>query len=313
MQGGRIPRSKYPRTTLDQFTLEDDILYLCQRKVDGTILYLLVVPLELRKAALRHIHEKESAHLGQHKTILKAEEYFYWPNLKQDVRQYVKECITCQQFKSASGLQQPWQELPPVNQPMERISIDITDMGSGALGHRHVLTVVDHFSRFVNFYPLTSRTAENIVKKLDMLVDCYGVPRVLLSDNAQEFCSETLKTWSRENGVRLIHSTPYHPQGNSISERMHRTMKAILTALCKGQPSKWPQYIKQCQRIINGAVHETTGEQPYFLMFNRKAPRMVGIELPQMEQDSNLSVAMELVKETNREQAKKGGTKSRKK
>ncbi len=136
-----------------------------------------------------------------------------------------------------------------------------------------------------------------------MLVDCYGVPRVLFSDNAFEFCSESLKTWSRENGFRLIHLTPYHPQGNSISERMHRTMKAILTALRKGQPSKWPQYIKQCQRIINGAVHETTGEQPYFLMFNRRAPRMVGIELPHMEQDSNLSVAIELVKKTNRAQA----------
>ncbi len=35
LNGGRIPRSKYPRTTLDQFTLKDDILYLCKRKVDG--------------------------------------------------------------------------------------------------------------------------------------------------------------------------------------------------------------------------------------------------------------------------------------
>ncbi len=139
LRGGRIPRSKYPRTTLDQFTLEDDILYLCKRKVDSTILYLLAVPQDLKKAALKRIHEKESGHLGQHKTILKAEEYFYWPDLKQDVRKYVKECITCQQFKSTSGLQQPWQELPPVNRPMERLSMDITDMGSGALGHRYVL------------------------------------------------------------------------------------------------------------------------------------------------------------------------------
>ncbi len=88
LRGGRILRSKYPRTTLDQFMLEDDILYLCKHKVDGAILYLLVVPRDLKKTALKHIHEKESGHLGQHKTILKAEEYFYWPNLKQDVRKY---------------------------------------------------------------------------------------------------------------------------------------------------------------------------------------------------------------------------------
>ncbi len=58
LEGGRIPRSKYPRATLDQFPLEDGILYLCKQKIDGTILYLLIVPNELRKDALGLIHEK---------------------------------------------------------------------------------------------------------------------------------------------------------------------------------------------------------------------------------------------------------------
>ncbi len=58
--GGRIPRSKYPRATLDQFSLEDDVLYFCKKQLDGTLLYLLVVHNDLRKEALRHIHEKES-------------------------------------------------------------------------------------------------------------------------------------------------------------------------------------------------------------------------------------------------------------
>ncbi len=116
-------------------------------------------------------------------------------------------------------------------------------MGSGAIGQKYVLTVIDHFSQFVNLYPMSTRTAESVISKLDMVVEAYGAPRVLLADNAREFCSEKLKAWSRENGIRLIHSTPYHPQGNSISERMHRTMKAVLTTLCKGQPAMWPHYL----------------------------------------------------------------------
>ncbi len=106
LKGGRIPRARYPRATLDQFTLEDQLLYLCKQKGDGIILYLLVVPLELRKTAMNHIHDRGAGHLGQHKNILKAEEYFCWPYLKQDVRRYVKECVSCHQFKVASGLQQ---------------------------------------------------------------------------------------------------------------------------------------------------------------------------------------------------------------
>ncbi len=194
------------------------------------------MPNELRKDALRLIHERESGHLGQHKSILRAEEYFYWPNLRKDMKAFLRECITCQQLKMSSGLQQQWQELPPVDQPMARVSIDIKEMGSGAISQKCVLTVIGHFSRLVNLYPMSTRTAESVISKLDMVVKAYGAPRVLLADNAREFCSEKFKAWSRENGVRLVHSTPHHPQGNSISERMHRTMKAVLTILCKGQP-----------------------------------------------------------------------------
>ncbi len=105
LQGGRIPRNKYPRTTLGQFTLEEEVLYLSKQKADGTIMYLLAVPRDLRKAALQHAHDREAGHMGQHKTILKAEHYFYWPNLKQDAREYVKACVTCQQFKTEKNLQ----------------------------------------------------------------------------------------------------------------------------------------------------------------------------------------------------------------
>ncbi len=165
------------------------------------LLYLLVVPNELRGKALNHIHIKESGHLGHHKTILKAEEFFYWPNLRRDVKEFVKECIVCQQFKAGSTLQHQWQELPPVNQPMERISIDLTELGSISLSHKYVLTVIDHSSRFVNLFPMAMRIADNVVKHLEMVVEAYGPPRVLLTDNAREFKSDKLKEWCRENGI----------------------------------------------------------------------------------------------------------------
>ncbi len=44
LEGGGILR--YLRATLDQFVLEDGILYLCKQKIDYTILYLLIVPNE---------------------------------------------------------------------------------------------------------------------------------------------------------------------------------------------------------------------------------------------------------------------------
>ncbi len=145
---------------------------------------------------------------------------------------------------------------------MERVSIDVTEMGSGAIDQKYVLTVIDHFYRFVNLYPMSARTAESVVSKLDMVVESYGAPRVLLADNATEFCSERLRTWCRKNGSEASSFHTLSSTKQLCYERMHRTMKSVLDTLCKCQPAVWPRYIKKCHKVLNSAVHEATGEQP---------------------------------------------------
>ena len=304
LEGGRVPRHRYPSVILNQFIVEDGILYYSKQKRDNTLLYLLVVPTELRKRAITLAHERESGHLGQLKSMLKAEDYFYWPNLRSDVKKFVKECITCQQTKSASTLQRQWRELPSVQQPLERISIDITEM-SPAKGHKYVLTVIDHFSRFVKLFKLRSRQAEEVVRCIMTFVGDYGVPRTLLADNACEFRSHLMTDFCQAHGIHLTYSTPYHPQGNSITERVHRTIKSVLASISKGKPAKWPDYLTQCQQILNAAVHETTGEQPHYLMFNRHAPRFVGTTLPQVDDDVDVNFALDVVRQMAPENSRK--------
>ncbi len=67
----------------------------------------------------------------------------------------------------------------------------------------------------------------------------------------------------------------------------------------------WPWYMKKCQKVLNGAVHEATGEQPHFLIFKRRLTRLVEAELPQLRQNADMEVAMEVVKRTNLDQARK--------
>ncbi len=75
---------------MEQFTLKEDILYHVKEATDGSIQYTLVVLHSLKQKALSQAHEK-SGHIGQKKTIKKAEELFYWCNLKVDVSNYVKQ------------------------------------------------------------------------------------------------------------------------------------------------------------------------------------------------------------------------------
>ncbi len=130
--------------------------FYVKEATDGSIQYTLVVPHSLKQKTLSQAHDI-SGHLGQKKDIKKAEELFYWCNLKVDVSNYVKQCVTCQRLKGQTGLQQPLQELPSVGKSLERVGIGLTDMVAGSQGYRYVLTVVDHFSRYVKFYPLKTK------------------------------------------------------------------------------------------------------------------------------------------------------------
>ena len=55
---------------------------------------------ELKKVILREFHAKPySGHLGYQKTLIVVKRYYYWPNLKRDVVEFVARCFECQQVK----------------------------------------------------------------------------------------------------------------------------------------------------------------------------------------------------------------------
>ncbi len=64
LKGGKLPTKRLPKTTLNQFALEDGLLYFARKKTDGSLHYSLVVPHSLVNSAIQHAHEL-SGHLGK--------------------------------------------------------------------------------------------------------------------------------------------------------------------------------------------------------------------------------------------------------
>ena len=220
--------------------------------------------------------------------------------MKSDVCKYVKNCITCQRFKGTVGLQQKWQETPPAQKPLERVGIDLTDMVAGQQGNRYVLTILDHYSRFVKFIPLKNKTSQNVVTALESYVADFGPPQSLVSDNGGEFLSTPYQAFLTRHHITAHYTTPYNPRGNSTTERIHRPLKTILASLCAGYPLRWPHYLAACQAALNGAVHLTTGAQPFFAFFGRHAPRRIGAPLPSVDGETEgMEVAHEVIRQSH--------------
>ena len=304
LEGGSVPTKRYYKTILQQFVIMDEILYYTRETIDGSIQYTLVIPHSLKKEALQHAHEV-SGHLGQKKTIKKAEELFYWGNLKVDVCNYVKQCITCQRFKE-QGLQQPWRELPSVENPLERVGIDLTDMIAESQGYRYVFTIVDHYSRFVKFFPLKSKHTQAMVEALGQYVADYGIPEGIVLDNGGEFTSDAFQMFCQEHLITLYYPTPYHSRGNSVTERMHRTLKTVLAVLCQGHLLRWPRLLQTYQITMNATVRTSTAQQLYYAFFSRHASRTVGDRLPAVGGEENdTAMAHRIIRETQEKMIRK--------
>ena len=301
LKGDKLPNKLSPKVALDQFIYQDELLYFVkENKIDGRLMYTLVIPACLRKEAMLLSHQL-SGHLGQKKSILKAEELFYWPNLKVDLCNFVKSCPTCQRFKQSSSLNTQFRELPPVSKPLERIGIDLTDMVGGSESKRYVLTTIDHYSRYVKFYPLPNKHSINVIKALQEYIGDFGSPKGIVLDNGGEF-----REFCNQQQITLYYTTPYHPQGNGITERMHRTLKSILATLCKGHPLRWPYLLRPCQSIMNRAVHTSLGTTPFYAFFTRHPARVVGTSLPSIEgDDQDHEAAHKLILQTQQAQTRK--------
>ncbi|KAL6461592.1 hypothetical protein MHYP_G00297360 [Metynnis hypsauchen] len=127
----------------------------------GGFNYQLVVPEEMTGQFLRYFHNSPfGGHLGRMKTLRKILEVAWWPNIRGDVWKYVKECVTCQQYKSSNTKPAGLLQQTEVQKPGEMIGVDF--MGPLPLSRSRntmLMVVVDYYSKWVELFPLKDAKA----------------------------------------------------------------------------------------------------------------------------------------------------------
>lgn len=75
---------------------------------------------------------------------------FVWHGLNRDVAHWTRNCLACQQAKVT---RHTWAPIMPMEIPSDRFSViylDIAGPLEPSQGHRHLLTLIDRFSRSTN-------------------------------------------------------------------------------------------------------------------------------------------------------------------
>lgn len=232
-----------------------------------------VVPKERRHDIIREAHDPPtSGHMGVLKTVGRISEKFYWPKLKSDVTQYIRKCHVCAvhsgEHKGPRGYMTPQ---PRATRPWEIISTDL--MGpfpKSSHGNQYILVVMDLFSKFALTFPLRTATAASLVKEIEESVFLvFGVPRLIICDNGPQYIAVQFSNLMKEYGVKIRYNAYYHPQANP-TERYNRTLKKMLRVYVSDNHRKWDVNLSKVTCATRTAIHESTGNTPYYTNFGRK-------------------------------------------
>jgi len=142
--------------------LVDDVLV---RQIDEQL--QLVVPTQLRRRLFDLTHAGPSAaHLGDARTIVQLKTHYHWVGLNRDVRQWCRQCAQCARAKGAPLRPHGHMRNIVAKAPIDFVTMDIlSGLPVAADSSKYILVVCDHFTKWVEAYPLPTRKLARVCER----------------------------------------------------------------------------------------------------------------------------------------------------
>eukprot|EP00731_Ephydatia_muelleri_P020019 Em0012g844a len=232
----------------------------------------LVLPSRCRSVVMELAHSIPLAgHLGKNKTTDRVLQRFYWPTLRKDVADFCKRCETCQKTSWVKPQHAPMIPLPFVDEPFQRIAMDIVGpLPRSSSGNRCMLVVCDYAKRYPEAMPMQAVDAEAVAEELVKMFSRVGIPQKILTDQGSNFTSQLLAELYRLLHIRPIRTSPYHPQTDGLVERFNQTLKSMLRKVATQVGEAWDKLIPYVLFAYREVPQSSTRFSPFELLYGRE-------------------------------------------
>ena len=219
-----------------------------------------------------HHDDPLHGHPGVAKTMELIGREYAAPGMRASVEQYIKECIQCQQNKSARHTKYGQIQFAPVpSTPWDDVTMDFVvklpkskDPATQDV-FDSIMVIVDKLTKYAIMVPFKeSYKADQLAfVLLDRLIRDHGIPRSITSDRDKLFTSNYWRTLVASIGTKLRMSTAYHPQTDGQTERTNQTMETYLRHYVNQKQDNWVSLLPMAQLAYNDKESATTRLSPF--------------------------------------------------
>lgn len=166
--------------------------------------------------------------------------------------------------------------------PFERHQIDLVCLSNIAEyapqsltkdGHIYVLSILAVYTRFLWLRLIREKSSQVVADELEKLYLEFGTPKIIQSDCGTEFKGYVEELCKRFQ-IKMIHSSPRHPQSQGKIERSHGTWKTKVHDIVNN-PSQtdkdWTKRLPYIVKQYNDGHHRMLKTTPYEMLFGIKS------------------------------------------
>ena len=121
--------------------------------------------------------------------------------------------------------------------------VDVLKVPMFNKGNQYLLVAQEYHTKWPFAKPMPDQKAERIVQILkDEVFTLVGPPQRLHSDQGRNFESTLLRDLCKAFGVGKFHTTPYHPMGDGLVERMNQLLLSLLLTYVERE-IQWKEHL----------------------------------------------------------------------
>ena len=155
--------------------------------------------------------------------------------------------------------------------PFHHIGLDFLGTLPTSNGGRYIFMIGDHSTKWYEAIPLPDQTAASTSDALlERWICRFGSPYSIHTDRGTKFESQLFANVLKKLENDKTRTTAFHPQSNSVIERMNRIFLNMLAKCIDEDQTNWSVKLPFVLMDYRSSVHESTGFTPYYLDFGHE-------------------------------------------